>query len=204
MRLFSSPATPFGRKAVVTVLECGLQDRIPVVSVSGTPLAPGSMPVAQNPLGKIPTLELDDGRALYDSRVISRYLDQLSGRGLYPAAEDPALWEVLTLEATADGIMDAAVLMAYERRLRPEALQFPDWVEAQWQKVARGLDAVEAGHMARLEAPLNAAQIAMGAALGYLDFRHDARTWRQDRPRLAAWEAGFARRPAMVATVPQG
>ena len=84
----------------------------------GTPVAPGTMPVTRNPLGKIPVLEREDGPALYDSRVICRYLDDLAGGGLYP--EKPRLWETLTLEATGDGMMEAAVLMVYEERTRPE------------------------------------------------------------------------------------
>ena len=160
------------------------------------------MPVARNPLGKIPTLERDDGPALYDSRVICRYLDDLAGGRLYP--EKPRLWETLTLEATGDGIMEAAVLMVYEERTRPEEQRFAPWVEGQWAKIARALDALEARWLAHLAGPLDAGQIAVGCALGYVDFRHAARDWRAGRPGLAAWEARFAARPAMQATRPVG
>lgn len=200
MRLFSSPTTPFGRKAAVTMIETGLAGRVEVVAVSGTPLDPGSMPLAQNPLGKIPALALDDGRAIYDSRVICRYFDDLAGAGLYGKGQQ--LWDVLTLEATAHGITEAALLMAYEGRLRPEELRFAPWVEGQWQKIARTLDAVESLWMDLLEGPLTVGHIAMGCALGYLDFRHYARGWREGHPRLSAWEAAFAARPAMQATKP--
>ena len=200
MKLFHSPTTPFGRKVMVLILETGLQDRVELVSATGSPLQPGSMPLDHNPLGKIPALLLEDGSTIYDSRVICRYLDDLTGGGLYPAK--PTLWRTLTLEATADGILDAAVLMAYEMRLRPEDKRYPDWLEAQWAKVARALDAVEAGWMGHLAGPLDMAHIAMACALTYLDFRHGLRDWRQTRPRLAAWEAGFAARPAMLATLP--
>lgn len=202
MRLYSSPTTPFGRIATVMMMECGLEDRVQVITASGTPLDPGTMPLAQNPLGKIPALALDDGRAIYDSRVICRYFDDLSGSGLYPAGD--RLWDVLTLEATAHGIADAAVLMIYEARLRPADLHFAPWVEGQWNKVARALDAVEKQWTPLLDGPLTTAHIAMGAALSYLDFRHDMRGWRTTRPQLAAWEAGFATRPAMQATRPVG
>lgn len=200
MRLYHSPTTPFGRKVMVLILETGLADRVKVVGVTGTPIAPGTLPVDRNPLGKIPALERDDGMVIYDSRVICRYLDDLTGAGLYPAK--PKLWETLTLEATADGMLDAAVLMAYEARVRPEDKRFPDWLEAQWAKVARSLDAIEAGWMDHLAGPLDMAQIAVGCALGYLDFRHAARNWREGRPLLAAWEATFAARRAMQATRP--
>jgi glutathione S-transferase len=200
MRLYHSPTSPFVRKVLVALHETSLLGRVELVPAGGNPLEPGSMPVALNPLGKIPTLERDDGGALYDSRVICRYLDDLAGSVLYPGK--PRLWETLTLEATADGMMEAAVLMMYEIRTRPPERQHPDWVEAQWSKVDRALDAIEERWMSHLAAPLDAAQIGVGCALGYLDLRHAARDWRAGRPALAAWERRFAERPSMQATRP--
>jgi glutathione S-transferase len=201
MQLFTSPTTPFGRKVMVLIHESGLADQVQVQTVAGSPLDPGSMPLDQNPLGKIPALIPDDGGpALYDSRVICRYLDHVSGAGLYPAGPD--LWSVLTLEATADGMLEAALLMVYETRLRPEALRFAPWVEGQWAKVARALDAIEARGMVLLEGRLTMAHVAVAVALSYLDFRHAERHWRQDRPRLAAWEQEFSARASMVSTRP--
>ena len=155
-----------------------------------------------NPLGKIPALALDDGTALYDSRVICRYLDDRARAGLYP--ESPRLWRTLTLEATADGILEAAVLMVYEGRLRPEEIRFAPWVEGQWAKIARALDLMESRWQDHLSGPLDMGQIALGCALSYLDFRHAARNWRQGHPRLAEWHAGLAARDSMKATEPAG
>lgn len=200
MKLYHSPASPFVRKVMVTLEETGLTDQVEIVPVSGTAVDPGTMPVAQNPLGKIPALERLDGPAIYDSRVICRYLDDRAGGLLYPEA--PRLWETLTLEATADGIMDAAILMVYEGRCRPEDKQFDGWVEAQWLKIARSLDAIEARWMAHLAGPIDAAQIAVGCALGYLDFRHEARNWRSGRSALVAWADTFADRDSMLTTAP--
>ncbi|MDZ4395330.1 glutathione S-transferase [Cypionkella sp.] len=199
MLLYHSPATPFGRKVMVVILELGLKDQVEVIHVSGTPLAPGSLPVAQNPLGKIPALQTDAG-VIYDSRVICRYLNDLAGGTLYPSA--PALWQTLTREATVDGILEAALAMVYEVRLRPEDKQFPEWIEAQWAKASRALDLIEAEWMDHLNSPLDMPQFALACALEYLDFRLDARNWRQGRPKLAAWQAEFAKRPAMQATKP--
>jgi len=196
MRLYHSPTTPFGRKVMVLLLETGMQDRVEVLVAAGTPVASGTMPVELNPLGKIPVLVRDDGMALYDSRVICRYLDDLAGAGLYGTGD--ALWQTLTLEATADGMMDAAILMVYEARVRPEDKRFGDWVEGQWAKVARTLDMLEERQMGALDM----GQVALACALAYLDFRHDVRTWRQGRPKLAAWEAGMAARPSMLSTRP--
>lgn len=202
MQLFHSPTTPFGRKVMVALLETGLEGRVTVVPATGTPVNPGTMPLDRNPLGKIPALITDEGEAIYDSRVICRYVDHLSGGRLYPPA--PRLWRTLTLEATADGILDAAILVVYESRIRPEEKRFSDWTEAQWAKVARALDSVEGGWLEHLSGPLDMGQIALASALGYLDFRHAARNWRDGRPELAAWERGFARRDSMIATRPKG
>ena len=201
MRLYSSATSPFVRKVLVLIHEVRITG-IDLVPVSGTAVAPGTMPVDHNPLGKIPALVLDDGRTLFDSRVICRWLDDHAGAGLYPAA--PQLWNTLTLEALADGILEAAVLMVYESRLRPEELRFAPWIEGQWAKIDRALSALENTRMDHLSGPLDIGQIAVGAALGYLDFRHDARNWRKDRPSLTRWYQGFSARPSMQATVPQG
>ncbi len=181
---------------MVLLYQTGLLSQVEVIPVSGTPLASGTMPVDQNPLGKIPVLVRDDGMALYDSRVICRYLDQVAGAGLYGSGD--ALWQVLTLEATADGILDAAVLMAYELRLRPEDKRFPDWLEGQWAKVTRALDMLEQRDLGAF----SMGQIALACALYYLDFRHDARHWRSGRPNLTAFASQMDARPAMLATSP--
>lgn len=200
MRLYTSPTTPFGRKTAVLILEAGLTDRVEITHVSGNPLDPGSLPITRNPLGKIPALDRDDGPAIYDSRVICRFLDDMAQAGLYPAA--PLLWETLTLEATADGILEAALSMVYEQRMRPADKRFPAWVDAQWGKIARALDAIESNWIGHLAGRLDMSHIALGCALGYLDFRLDARVWRQGRPQLAVWSDNFAQRPSMQATQP--
>jgi len=200
MKLYHSPTSPYVRKVMVLLAETGQQDDVTLVPATGTPVDAGSMPLAQNPLGKIPALERPEGPALYDSRVICRYLDDRAGGRLYPAA--PRLWDTLVLEATADGIVDAAILMVYEWRVRPETARHEPWVEGQWAKVARSLDAIEGRWMSHLAGPLDMGQVAVGCALGYLDFRHDDRNWRGACPALAAWYEGFATRPSMQATVP--
>jgi glutathione S-transferase len=200
MRLYHSPTSPFVRKVMVLLHEVSATDRVALVPATGTPLDPGTMPVDRNPLGKVPALERDDGPTLYDSRVICRYLDDLFCSRFYP--DVPRLWDTLILEATADGMTDAAVLMRYESHVRPAAARSTEWLEAQWEKVDRSLDALEDRWTSHLSGPVDMGQIALGCALGYLDFRHAERTWRDGRPKLADWEAAFAARPAMVATRP--
>lgn len=200
MKLYYSPTSPYVRKVMVLIHEARIAG-IELVTAQGTPLDSGSIPVDRNPLGKVPALDRPDGPTLYDSRVICRYLDIVAGAGLYPDA--PRLWDTLTLESTADGILDAALLMVYESRIRPEGQRFALWVEAQWAKIDRSLDAVESRWMPHLGGTLDMGHIAMGCALGYLDFRHDARNWRRGRPRLDAWAATFARRDSMARTHPK-
>lgn len=200
MKLYHAPASPFVRKVTTLLHEAKATDRVTLIAASGTPLDPGTMPVDRNPLGKIPALERPDGPTLYDSRVITRYLDELLNAGLYPPA--PRLWDTLTIEATGDGISEAAVLMRYEMHVRPDATRSPAWVEAQWQKIDRALSALEDRWLSHLAGPVDMGQIAVGCALGYLDFRHAERDWRSTHRALAAWQADFAVRPAMQATAP--
>lgn len=200
MKLYHAPASPFVRKVMVLLHEAGAADRVTLVPVSGNPLDPGTLPVDRNPLGKIPALERDDGPTLYDSRVITRYLDDRLAARLYPAA--PRLWDTLVIEATGDGIAESAVLMRYEMHVRPEASRSLEWADAQWQKIDRALAALEDRWMSHLSGPLDMGQIAVGCALGYLDFRLAERNWRAGHPALATWSTAFEARPAMHATAP--
>lgn len=200
MKLYSATASPFARKVRVCLLELGIEDQVEFMDAHTTPVAPNDMLITQNPLGKIPCLVSEDGAAIYDSRVITRYLNDQNEGGLYPSG--PQLWEALTLEATADGMMEAAVLMVYEKRVRPEEMVYNVWLEAQWDKVERALDALESGWEGHLDGPLDMAQIAVGVVLEYLDFRHDDRDWRKGRDALAKWQAEFAQRDTMQKTQP--
>ena len=197
MKLYTSPTTPFGRKILVLLQEKDLLGQVAIELVSGTPLEAGSLPVSHNPLGKIPVLVLADGTAIYDSRVISRFLDDHFDLALYP--KGPALWPFLAHEAAIDGMIEAAVLMAYEMRLRPAEARFEPWITAQWSKITRALDMFET---APPSGPIDMTHIALACTLSYLDFRHDARAWRTARHNLAAWQAEMALRPGMLATQP--
>lgn len=199
MKLLLAGPSPFVRKVLVTLHETDQIDAVEQVSVAANPLDTDPVLTAANPVGKIPALVRDDGPTLYDSRVITRFLDARANAGLYP---DSRIWETLTLEATGDAIMDAAVAMIYEDRFR-ETPSAP-WIEGQWQKVSRGLDALNTRWMSHLHGRLDAGHISVACALGYLDFRHGDRDWRTGREALAAWNNSFADRPSMQATIPQG
>ena len=201
MKLYYAAPSPFARKVHVTLIETGLIDQCEMVPTIATPLQTDAGPIAQNPLGKVPVLEVNDRPSIYDSRVICRYLDDRAGGGLYPAA--PEIWDTLVLEATADGILEAAVLMVYEGRVRAPDKQSEAWIATQWAKVARSLDVLEQRWMGHLNGKLDAGQIGIGCALGYLDFRHAEREWRAARPSLARWFEAFSERPSMQETVPK-
>ncbi|MEO1612270.1 MAG: glutathione S-transferase family protein [Pseudomonadota bacterium] len=203
MKLLHARPSPFVRKVMVVLEEAGKAGDVELIDGFGAPTAPNDNVTAANPIGKIPAL-IDGERTVYDSRVVTRYLDAKFGLGLYP--EGDAIWDVLTLEAHADGVLDAGVLCVYEVRCREDAERSSAWTSAQAGKVARGLDAIEANWMGHLSGPLNAAQIGVGCALGYLDFRREMGgwgDWRDGRPALAAWGEAFLARPSMIATAPE-
>ena len=205
MKLFSSSATPFGRKVEVVAIEKGLIDSIEVVPTPTLPTAPHEGLARVSPLIKIPTLIMDDGRALYDSLVICDYFDTLRPPRVIPES-GPRRWDVLTVHALASGICEAAVTARYEQALRPEPLRWPDWTRAQMKKIESGLDWLE-GNVALLgdgaTASIELSQVAVGCALDYLGFRFAEVDWRRSRTRLAAWHAVIANRPSMQRTMPK-
>ncbi len=196
--LRSSPLSPYGRKVKISARLLGLMDRITVQPADT--LDPGDPLRRQNPLGKIPVLILEDGEALYDSRVIVEYLDFLAGGGrLLPAGA--ARFGALRRQALADGIMDAALLQVYEGRFRPEEGRNGGWLDHQAGKVARGLAHAQES-LPDGDAPLDIGDVALACALGYLDLRF-AGAWRVEHPELVAWLDAFAARvPAFEETRP--
>ncbi|MBD8891420.1 glutathione S-transferase family protein [Roseibium litorale] len=197
--LRSSPPSPFGRKIKIAAKLLDLMDKI-TIEVADTANPEDSLR-GQNPLGKIPALVLDDGSVLYDSRVITEYLDFMAGGNrLLPEGE--ARFPVLRLQALSDGIVDASILQVYEKRFKPEEFRFPDWLAYQQAKVTRGLDWLEGNTPPPLTsaADADAGSIALACALGYLDLRF-AGEWREGRPNLTAWLDSFdAAVPAFAET----
>ncbi|MBC2689326.1 MULTISPECIES: glutathione S-transferase [Pseudomonas] len=203
MTLFHNPASPFVRKVMVLLHETGQTDRVALQLSQLSPVSPDPVLNQDNPLGKIPALRLADGNVLYDSRVILDYLDQQHvGNPLIPA-EGTARWRRLTLAALADGIMDAAVMVRYELALRAPEKHWPEWLDAQREKIRRALSVLEADAIAELTCHFDVAAISVACALGYLDLRHPDLHWRDAQPQLAAWYFEVSQRPSMLATVPK-
>jgi len=197
MKLIMAEASPFARKIRVLLRETNQLKDVEEVSIATSPFQVNEQVKAANPTGRIPSLIRADGPALYDSRVITRYLDAKAVAGMYPEAK---LWDVLTVEATGDSMMDSAVSISYELRLRPQEKVSSEWTDAQWSKVMGGCDALQSQWMDLLNGPLTMAHISIACALGYLDLRHDARNWRQGHDALAAWFADFSKRPSFLET----
>lgn len=186
MLLRTSLSSPFGRKTRVAALCLGLSDKVEVVN--GDTLDPDDPLRQENPLGKIPVLTLPDGRNVFDSRVIVEYFDQLAGGNkLFPADPDKRL-NCLRLQALADGIMDAAILVVYEARYRPEDKRHEGWVEHQRDKAARGVAAL--ANFLPDPSAVNAGSIAAACALGYIDWRKQL-DWRTSHPQLINWFDAF-------------
>ncbi len=202
MKLYYSAASPFVRKVLVCAHECGLAEGIELVPTKVVPSEPNRDYARVTPLMKVPSLETDQGLVLFDSVVICEYLDSISkaAHPLFPAGGD-SRWRALRLHALGDGILEAAVLCRYEMAVRPAELRWKAWIDGQLLKIDQGLDFLEGG-AADLEG-LTIGTIAIGCALGYLDFRYADRRWREGRPKLAAWWETASKRRSFESTAPK-
>jgi glutathione S-transferase len=196
--LRSSPASPFARKVRMAILHLGLADKVEIVAADTN--NPDDLVRQDNPLGKLPVLVTEHGKAIYDSRVILEYLDHRAGGGIIIPDGWPARLDSLTMHALCDGIMDASLLIVYEARHRPPAIHHQPWLDYQRGKVIRGLAALA-------KTPPDPARFEVGAiaaacALGYLDLRRQV-AWRGEFSGLVPWLDAFrASHPEFDATVP--
>jgi glutathione S-transferase len=183
MKLHFAPTSPYVRKCMVVADELGLSDRITLLASSAHPVNRDASIIANNPLGKVPTLVTDDGMALYDSRVICEYLNDLGGGQLFPAS-GAARWRAMTLQSLGDGILDAALLTRYENMVRPEALRWAEWTAGKLDAIHTSLSYLNQ-HPSVLAGELHIGQITVACALKYLDFRFPELAWNQAYPALA-------------------
>ena len=199
MILRFSPSSPFVRKVRIAIGLLGFEKDVTIERADTTD--PNDSLRKTNPLGKIPVLIIEDGSAVYDSRVILEYLDDRAGGGKIVPRDSKARLAALRLQALADGILDASILTVYEGRYRKAEMHEPKWLELQAGKVSRGLAVLEAAPPPIDPVP-NVGQIALACALGYRDFRFGD-GWRGEHPRLVAWLDNFAARvPVFAATKP--
>ena len=198
LTLFWSSRSPFVRKVMVAAHELGLAERIRTIPTLVATTAPNISHLTINPLGRIPTLVLPNGTALFDSLAIIEYLNEMSRGFLVPPA-GPQRLQAMRLHALGTGLLEVLVAWHGERN-RPHPHQVA--IGGFEAKTAATLDLLERESSGIVLAQYNVGHIALGCALGYLDFRFAALGWRQGRNSLAAWHAGWEQRPAAKATAP--
>jgi glutathione S-transferase len=198
VKILVSNASPYSAKVRMAAAYAGLT----FDSVSTDTNKPAPEFLKANPLGKIPVLIADDGTAVSDSAAIVQYLNRISGNKLLPRNAAKRT-EAEQLEALADGICDCALAHVYERRFRPEEKIHQEWLDKQWEKVLRGLDALNA-NPPKLPSKITSGQIAVRAALGYLALRFEGK-WEKGRSKLVRWMKRFDEKfPAIAAYAPKG
>lgn len=198
MKLHWSPKSPYVRKVMVCALELGLAERLELVRSVAAMLKPNERLMQDNPLSKIPTLVLDDGSALFDSAVICEYLNHLAGGPLFPAF-GANRWQALRWHTLGDGLLDMLILWRNERE---RAVPLAALLDAFELKTLATLKQLDDEAQALNGAAFAIGHVAVGCALGYLDYRFDALPWRGVAPRLAAWYAITRARPSFQRTEP--
>ena len=179
MKLLMRGPSPFGRKCTFAAQYLDLSDKIEI----GEPESEDQIR-SLNPLAKVPVLVCDDGVTIFDSRVILEFLDCLAGGGKIIPSDTTARFGALRLAAMADGILEAALLITYEGRYRPDQEPYKPWLKFQQGKIQRALEAMSKAPPAT--APLTVSSIGLGCALEYMDFRKQY-AWRPEFPALVAW-----------------
>lgn len=202
MKLIGSLTSPYVRKVRVVMAEKKLDFQLELEDVWGRDDI-----LKSNPLGKVPCLVLDGGEAVFDSRVIVDYLDTLSpvGKLIPPSGRERI--EVKTWEALADGLLDAAILARLEATWsgRSEAERSQAWIDRQMSRVHAALRSMAQGLGDKPwcnGTHFTLADIAVGCALGYLDFRFPQVNWREPYPNLAKWHEKLAARQSYIDTAP--
>lgn len=198
MKLLAAGASPYVRKVRILAKMKGLDSQIELIAPDDSQIDSYR---AQNPLGKIPILLTDKDGPIHDSHVICEYLDSQVALPVTFPGDGQARWQMLTRASMADGILDAALLLVYEGRYRPEDKRVQSWVDMQQAKIDTALALFEASPPTWNANP-DYSHITLAAALGYLDFRHGGK-WRANCPNLVAWLDKFAAAvPAFEETAP--
>lgn len=201
MKLLGTDQSPFVRKVRIVLAEKKIDAQYQRIDLTKD----AEFLRQYNPLGKIPCLLADERSALFDSRVIVEYLDNLTPvhRLIPPTGRERV--DVRTLEALADGLVDASVLIRQEMIGRSPSERSPAWINRQQTKIDAALAALEQslGDDAWLvDGRYSLADIATGCALGYLDFRFPDLGWRTRHPRLAQYVDKLFSRASFVDTAP--
>jgi len=201
MLLHWSPRSPFVRKVMIAAHECGLADRVETVRTVVAASQPNTELMKENPQSRLPTLRVADGTVVYDSPVICEYFDMLAGGGkLLPQAFSERL-VALRRQSLGDGMLDTLLIWRGEVT-RPPAQQSIKHMQAWRLKTNVSVDALEEEADALGASQFSIGHVALGVALGYIDFRFPELKWREGHPKLAAWHAAFEARPSAKANTP--
>lgn len=201
MKLIGSNTSPYVRKVRIVMAEKKIDYQYELDDA----FSPTSTISRSNPLGKVPCLIMDDGGAVFDSRVIVEYLDNLTPVHRLVPPNGRSRVEVKTWEALGDGLLDAAVLVRMEQTQRTDAQRSPNWIARQMGKIESALQAMSTGLADKpwcADGKYSLADIAVGCALGYLDFRFAAIDWRNEYPNLQRLQEKLALRPSFIDSAP--
>jgi glutathione S-transferase len=195
MRLYVSARSPFVREVLVALCELGLAGTVELIPVAVRMDQPNATVLANNPLGKIPALVLDDGSTVGGTLPIIDELDRQAGGNLLPAARLERSWH-LRHQAISHGLLEVLVLWRNERD-KPPAQQTAGWIVNFETKAASTLDTLERSIAEVAAAEFGLAHVSLAALMFYLDFRFATLEWRSHRPMLSAWAADTAERPSV-------
>ncbi|MDQ0319803.1 glutathione S-transferase [Pararhizobium capsulatum DSM 1112] len=184
MKILYSPASPYSNKVRMAAHYAGIAAESVLTDTNASP----PELIANNPLGKIPTLITDDDKAIYDSRAIMHFIDRETKGKLYPRNAEKRT-DVEILEALCDGICDSLLAIVYEKRIHPPEKIHQPWIDKQWEKVVRGLDYLE-DNLPKTAAKLHGGHFALAAMLRYIELRFTGE-WQRGRPRLKNWPKKF-------------
>lgn len=199
MKIYGGLTSPFVRTALVTAYELGLGNRITHVNEPVSPTEANPKLTALSPIGKVPVLETDHAHAIQDSRVIVEYLCHVAGNSDMIPDDGVKRFRVLTLQALGQGLGEAAVSYRYETATRPKGLQWTEWIERTRLRINAVFDDLETNWQNYL-GNINAGSITVAVVLAYIDFRMPEFSWRNGRPKLAAFHENFSKRESMVKT----
>ena len=202
MKLYGTLNSPFVRMSMVTAMECGLAMRVQLVGAGAKPDEVNEVLTKLSPIGKIPILETDHGRAIYDSRVIMEYFCHAAGNKQLLPDEGNKHFHVQTLLALAQGLGDASVTYRYEDFARAKELQWAEFKERQRQRMEACIGELEGKWLNDL-ADVTLGSIAAAVVLGYIDFRQLLPDWRKQHALLSEWHNTFKARESMRNTEPK-
>ncbi len=201
MKLLYQTHSPFARKVLVFAHELGLASQLDVIHHETSPIQRNEEIFALNPLGKVPVLITDQGNAIFESSVICDYLDTLhSEEKMIPESLSDRI-EALQMQAIADGMSEAGILVRWESTRRPEELRYSPFLNGQLEKVISAYDFIE--NNIDLQGEMTIGHIALATSLSWLEFRKVA-PFHQGRPKISRWYDAFSDRESMVATTLSG